>query len=88
MDWVFIITLGLLSAAGLLVIVRLLRGRTTLDRVVALDVFVTLVIAATGVGMAWQLEAFNIALLAAFALLVFIGTVSVARLIEKKEPYR
>ncbi|GAA0526317.1 hypothetical protein GCM10011581_13370 [Saccharopolyspora subtropica] len=88
MFWVFAVTFGLLCAAGLLVLVRLLRGRTTLDRIVSVDVFVTLIIAATCVGMAWQQDGSNIALLAAFALLAFIGSVSVARLVEKKEPYR
>jgi multicomponent Na+:H+ antiporter subunit F len=86
--WVFLVTFGLLCAAGLLVVVRLLCGRTTLDRIVSVDVFVTLIIAAACVGMGWQGDGSNIALLAAFALLAFIGSVSAARLVEKKEPYR
>ncbi|MGP4015568.1 monovalent cation/H+ antiporter complex subunit F [Saccharopolyspora sp. 5N708] len=88
MAWVFLVTFGLLCVAGLLVVIRLLRGRSTLDRIVSVDVFVTLVVAATCVGMGWQGDGSNIALLAAFALLAFIGSVSAARLIEKKEPYR
>ncbi|MBE9375166.1 sodium:proton antiporter [Saccharopolyspora sp. HNM0983] len=88
MFWVFVITLALLTAAVLLVLVRLMRGPSTLDRIVSMDVFVTLLIAATCVAIGWQREAQNIALLAAFALLAFIGSVSAARLIEKKEPYR
>ena len=88
MTWVFAVTFGLLSVAGLLVLVRLLRGRTTLDRIVAVDVFVTLIVAATCVGMGWQKDGSNIALLAGFSLLAFIGSVSAARLVEKKEPYR
>ncbi|MGI8308323.1 monovalent cation/H+ antiporter complex subunit F [Saccharopolyspora sp. ASAGF58] len=88
MAWVFAITVGLLCVAGLLVVVRLLLGRTTLDRIVAVDVFVTLTVAGTCVGMGWLGDGSNIALLAAFALLAFIGSVSAARLIEKKEPYR
>jgi multicomponent Na+:H+ antiporter subunit F len=85
---VFAVTFGLLCLAGLMAIVRLMRGRTTLDRIVALDVFVTLIVAATCVGMGAQKDGSNIALLAAFALLGFIGSVSAARLVEKKEPYR
>jgi multicomponent Na+:H+ antiporter subunit F len=88
MTWVFLVTFGLLCVAGLLVVVRLMRGRTTLDRIVSVDVFVTLVVAATCVGMGWLKDGSNIALLAAFALLAFIGSVSAARLVEKKEPYR
>ncbi|RKT85359.1 multicomponent Na+:H+ antiporter subunit F [Saccharopolyspora antimicrobica] len=88
MTWVFIVTVGLLSVAGLLVLVRLILGRTTLDRIVAVDVFVTVIIAGTCAGMGWLQDGSNIALLAAFALLAFIGSVSAARLVEKKEPYR
>jgi multicomponent Na+:H+ antiporter subunit F len=85
---VFEVTFGLLCLAVLLVIVRLVWGETTLDRIVALDVFVTLVVAGIAVGMGAQKDASNIALLAGFALLAFIGSISAARLVEKKEPYR
>ncbi|CAM05708.1 multisubunit sodium/proton antiporter MrpF subunit [Saccharopolyspora erythraea NRRL 2338] len=88
MSVVFAITFALLAVAGLLVIVRLLRGRTTLDRIVAVDVFVTLIVASACVGMGYLQDASNIALLLAFALLAFIGSVSAARLVERKEPYR
>ncbi|KAA5833756.1 monovalent cation/H+ antiporter complex subunit F [Saccharopolyspora hirsuta] len=88
MAWVFLVTFGLLCVAGLLVLVRLILGRTTLDRIVAVDVFVTMIIAGTCVSMGWLQDGSNIALLAAFALLAFIGSVSAARLVEKKEPYR
>jgi multicomponent Na+:H+ antiporter subunit F len=88
MNWVFAITFALLAVAGLLVVVRLLIGRTTLDRIVSVDVLVTLIVAATCAGMGRQQDGSNIALLAAFALLAFIGSISAARLIERKEPYR
>ena len=88
MSWVFAVTFVLLSVAGLLVVVRLLLGTTTLDRIVAVDVLVTLVVAGTCVGMGLQQDGSNIALLAAFALLAFIGSISTAKLIERKEPYR
>ncbi|TDC92788.1 sodium:proton antiporter [Saccharopolyspora aridisoli] len=88
MSLVFAVTFVLLSVAGLLVVVRLLLGTTTLDRIVAVDVLVTLVVAGTCVGMGLQQDGSNIALLAAFALLAFIGSISTAKLIEKKEPYR
>jgi multicomponent Na+:H+ antiporter subunit F len=88
MSWVFAVTFVLLSVAGLLLVVRLLLGSTTLDRIVAVDVLVTLVVAGTCVGMGLQQDGSNIALLAAFALLAFIGSISTAKLIERKEPYR
>ena len=88
MTWVFAVTFVLLAVAGLLVVVRLLLGRSTLDRIVSVDVLVTLIVAGTCVGMGLQQDGSNIALLAAFALLAFIGSISTAKLIEKKEPYR
>lgn len=88
MNTVFAITFGMLCAAGVLSLVRLLLGSSTLDRIVALDVFVTLIVAATCVGMGLNEDGSNIALAAAFALLAFIGSVSAARLVERKEPHR
>lgn len=88
MTWVFLVTLAILAVAGLLVLIRLVGGRTTLDRIVSVDVLVTLIVAATCVDMGRQQDGSNIALLVAFALLAFIGSVSAARLIERKEPYR
>ncbi len=88
MTVVFVLTFAMLSLAGLLTIVRLLRGRSTLDRIVALDVFITLIVAATSVGMGLQRDGTNIALAASFALLAFIGSISAARLVERMERYR
>ena len=88
MSVVFGVTFALLAVAGLLVIVRLLRGKSTLDRIVSVDVFVTLIVAAACVGMGVLQDGSNLALLLTFALLAFIGSVSAARLVERKEPYR
>ncbi|RCW43732.1 multisubunit sodium/proton antiporter MrpF subunit [Halopolyspora algeriensis] len=88
MSIVFGITFGLLCVAGLLTVLRLLRGHSTLDRIVALDVFVSLIVAATAVGMGMRSDGSNIALAAAFALLAFTGSISAARLVEQKERYR
>ncbi|NYH79326.1 multicomponent Na+:H+ antiporter subunit F [Actinopolyspora biskrensis] len=88
MGVVFSVTFGMLCVAGLLSLVRLLRGRGTLDRIVALDVFITLIVAATCVGMGLNRDGSNIALAAAFALLAFIGSVSAARLVERGESHR
>ena len=88
MSVVFGVTFALLAVAGLLVIVRLLRGKSTLGRIVSVDVFVTLIVAAACVGMGVLQDGSNLALLLTFALLAFIGSVSAARLVERKEPYR
>ncbi|MEU6644322.1 monovalent cation/H+ antiporter complex subunit F [Saccharomonospora sp. NPDC046836] len=88
MSTVFAITFGLLAIAGLLTLVRLVRGPRTLDRVLAIDVLVVLIVAGTAVGMAMSLRGIYIALLVAVALLGFVGSISVVRLVERREEHR
>ncbi|ASO22632.1 multicomponent Na+:H+ antiporter subunit F [Actinoalloteichus hoggarensis] len=88
MEIVFAITLALLCVAALIIVVRLVRGPTTLDRIVAVDVFVTLIIGGTAVGMASQADGSNIALLVGVALLGFIGSMTVVRMVERKGTHR
>ncbi|MGI9001481.1 MAG: monovalent cation/H+ antiporter complex subunit F [Pseudonocardia sp.] len=88
MNTVFVLTLTLLGAAGGLTLVRLLRGPETLDRIVALDVLVVLIVAGTAVYVASFADGSNIPLLAAVALLGFVGSVTAARLAERRERHR
>nr|MDT0664140.1 monovalent cation/H+ antiporter complex subunit F [Micromonospora sp. DSM 115978] len=74
----------MLAAAGLLTLVRLLRGPTNLDRIVALDVLVVLIVAGVTVEIGVRDEGWNIALVVAVALLGFLASVTVARLVERK----
>jgi multicomponent Na+:H+ antiporter subunit F len=80
--------LALLVAAGALTLVRLLRGPDTLDRLVALDVFVILIVSAAAVYVAWYGDGSNIPLLAAVALIGFVGSATAARLVERREGHR
>jgi multicomponent Na+:H+ antiporter subunit F len=82
---VFGVVLGLLCVAGALTFVRLLRGPDTLDRIVALDVFVILIVAAAAVYVAIYRDGSNIPLLAAVALLGFVGSATAARLVERRK---
>ncbi|MFC4002428.1 monovalent cation/H+ antiporter complex subunit F [Prauserella oleivorans] len=88
MTIVFGITFGLLGLAGLLTLIRLVRGPRTLDRILAVDVLVVLIVAGTSVGMAMSLRGIYIALIVVVALLGFVGTISVVRLVERREEYR
>jgi multicomponent Na+:H+ antiporter subunit F len=88
MNTVFLITLAMLCAAGALTMVRLLRGPDTLDRIAALDVFVVLLVAAVAVYVAYYEDGSNIPLLAAVALLGFVGSATAARLAERRERHR
>jgi multicomponent Na+:H+ antiporter subunit F len=85
---VFVVVLILLCAAGAFTLVRLLRGPGTLDRIVALDVLVILVVAAAAVYIAIYRDGSNIPLLAAVALLGFVGSATAARLAERRERLR
>lgn len=88
MTAVFVVVLAVLTAAGAFTLVRLLRGPDTLDRVAALDVFVVLIVAATSVYIAYYADGSNIPLLAAVALVGFVGSVTAARLAERRERHR
>ena len=88
MSVVFVVVLILLCAAGAFTLVRLMRGPDTLDRIAALDVFVILIVAAAAVYIAIYRDGSNIPLLAAVALLGFVGSATAARLAERRERLR
>ena len=81
-------TLAVIAAAGLLTLLRLVRGPRALDRIMALDVLVTLAIAAIAVGMTTRDDTTAVPVLVVLALLAFIGSVTAAHLIEKREGMR
>ena len=88
MSAVFAVTAAMVAAAMLLALVRLVRGPLTLDRIVALDVLVTLIVAGTAVAVAaWGHTSF-LPVLLVVAVVAFIGSVTAAHLIEKREGMR
>ncbi len=88
MSVVFVVVLVLLCAAGAVTVVRLLRGPSTLDRIVTLDVLVILIIAAAAVYIAIYRDGSNIPMLAAVALLGFVGSAAATRLTERRKGHR
>ena len=88
MDAVFLTVLALLGVAGALTLYRLFRGPSTLDRIVALDVFVVLTVVGAAVYVAYFRDGSNIPLVAAVALIGFVGSVSAARLAVRRERHR
>ncbi|TCP55346.1 multisubunit sodium/proton antiporter MrpF subunit [Tamaricihabitans halophyticus] len=88
MTIVFNITLGLLCVAGLLVLIRLIKGPSTLDRLLAVDVIVVLLAAGVAVGMAVLSDSSNLALLVSIVLLGFAGSITGVRLAERGERHR
>ncbi|MBE3199463.1 monovalent cation/H+ antiporter complex subunit F [Parafrankia irregularis] len=78
MTAVYTATFVLLSVAGLLTLARLLVGPTDLDRIVALDVLVILIVAGVTVEIGMRREGWNIALVAVVSLLGFLGSATAA----------
>jgi multicomponent Na+:H+ antiporter subunit F len=73
-----------LAAAALLVLVRLLRGPSVPDRIVALDTILQVVVAGVAVAAASTRTGDFLAVLVAVSLLGFLGTVIVARFVERR----
>jgi multicomponent Na+:H+ antiporter subunit F len=75
-----------LSVAALLCLVRLVRGPSVPDRIVALDALLYVVVSGIAVGAATVRDGSFLAVLLAVALLGFVGTVTVARFVERRGP--
>ena len=76
--------LGLTIAAAM-ILARLLLGPTASDRIVALDTLLLVVVAAVAVQVAWLGNPRFSGVLIVVSLLAFVGTVTVARFIERRE---
>ena len=88
MTVVFGIVIAMLAVASAFTLYRLLRGPSTLDRIAALDVFVVLTVVGAAVYVAAYRDGSNIPLVAAVALVGFVGSVSAARLAVRRERHR
>lgn len=80
---VVICLVGLAVAAGMCLL-RLVRGPSVPDRIVALDALLIVVVAGIAVGAAATGDGDFLALLVAVSLLGFVGTVTVARFVERR----
>lgn len=75
---------GLLGAAFLLALLRLLRGPTLSDRAIALDLLGVVMVALIGANMLLSEETLYLDVFVVFAIVVFFGTIALARYIEKR----
>ena len=73
-----------LGIAALLCLLRLVRGPTVPDRIVALDALLSVVVSGIAVGAATTGDGSFLSVLVAVALLGFVGTVTVARYVERR----
>lgn len=81
---VALVVFGLLTAAFVLTVWRLLRGPTLSDRVVALDLLGVVMIALIAANMLLSGETTYLDVFVVFAVVVFFGTIALARYIEKR----
>ena len=81
MTIVYWLVYGLLGSGALLTLIRLARGPSLLDRVVATDVLLVIVSAGLAVYVALARDPTLVPVLVVVSLLAFVGSVSVARYI-------
>jgi len=79
MNVVLVLCGGILGVAALLLVTRIALGPTMLDRVVALDVLVAVVICGLALEAAVHRHTTTLPILVVLSLLGFIGSVSIAR---------
>ncbi|GIF70043.1 hypothetical protein Ais01nite_80780 [Asanoa ishikariensis] len=72
----------ILAAAALLALIRALRGPSILDRVVATDVLLAIIVAAIATEAAYTLDATALPVLVVLSTLGFTSSVSVARFVR------
>jgi multicomponent Na+:H+ antiporter subunit F len=76
---VLAVCVGILAVAALLLVARMSLGPTMLDRVVALDVLVAVLICGLALEAAIHRHTTTLPILGVLSLLGFVGSVSVAR---------
>ncbi|SFF64304.1 multisubunit sodium/proton antiporter, MrpF subunit [Actinacidiphila alni] len=81
MSWVTAVVLALLVASGVMVFVRLARGPSMLDRAVAVDALLAVVVAGLGARTAEARTPYTLPVLLVLAFLGFTGSVAIARFI-------
>ncbi|MEV4711880.1 monovalent cation/H+ antiporter complex subunit F [Micromonospora sp. NPDC049374] len=74
----------LLAVAGGLTLTRVIRGPSILDRAVATDVLLAIIVAAIATEAAYSRDATALPVLVVLAVLGFVGSVSVARFAARR----
>jgi multicomponent Na+:H+ antiporter subunit F len=76
--------LGALTITGALCVLALVRRRSLADRIVALDLLLVTIVSGIAVGSVRTGEGTYLDVLVVASLLGFVGTVTVARFIERR----
>ncbi|RIV37434.1 monovalent cation/H+ antiporter complex subunit F [Micromonospora radicis] len=75
---------ALLAVAGALTLTRIIRGPSILDRAVATDVLLAIIVAAIATEAAYSRDGTALPVLVVLAVLGFVGSVSVARFAARR----
>lgn len=85
MNWLLIVISAVFAAAALLTLWRIIVGPSILDRAVASDVLLTLVICALGAEMAINHHTRSLPVLLIVAAVGIFGSISIARFVARKD---
>ena len=83
MNAVALVALAMLAVAAVIVLVRIARGPSNLDRIVASDILVVVVIAGVALESVRQRTATYLPLLMVLGLVAFVGGVAVTRFLSR-----
>ncbi|MGW0433225.1 monovalent cation/H+ antiporter complex subunit F [Micromonospora sp. NPDC003197] len=85
MTAVVVIVTALLAIAAVLALIRIARGPSLLDRVVATDVLLSVVVGALGTEAAINRHATTLPIMVVLSILGFVGSVGVVRFVAREE---
>lgn len=77
--------IAMLGVAAVLTLLRMALGPTTLNRTMAMDTFVAIIVAGIGVEAAANRSDTSLPILVVLSLVGFVGSVSVARFVGREE---
>lgn len=81
--WVFLLVGILLTAAAGMALLRIMRGPSILDRMVASDMLLTTIICAIGAEMVYNSHTRNLVAMLVLAATAFLASVVVARYVSR-----
>jgi multicomponent Na+:H+ antiporter subunit F len=84
MSYVIAVCLAGVGLAAVLAVAKVLRADTFVDRIIALDVLLGVIVTGTAVGAAGTGDGILLNLLVVTGLLGFVGTCTVARFVERR----
>ncbi|MGW2839130.1 monovalent cation/H+ antiporter complex subunit F [Streptomyces sp. NPDC001493] len=83
--WLLYVAVAMIVVAGLLLLARIWRGPSMLDRALSLDVCAALIIAGLGARAALVRDTFYFPIMLVLAFLGFTGSVGIARFIAVRD---